>query len=115
MTAYKEVREVVQVISMLRNEESFSEIYETTAELASTIDVVPIKKRVTSKQQNQANAPSQSIEEYYRINLFYPFIDHVTSELNTRFVEKSEPAMLATYLIPSALSKLTKEKQEMML
>lgn len=114
VTAYKEAREVAQVISTLRNEEGFSEIYEKSTELASTTDVVPSKKRVTNRQKNRENAPSQSIEEHYRINLFYPFIDHVTSQLNTRFVENSEPAMLAMYLIPSALSKLTKEKQEMM-
>ncbi|KAF3844226.1 hypothetical protein F7725_013567 [Dissostichus mawsoni] len=69
MTAYKEAREVAQVISTLRNEEGFCDIYAQSIELASTIDVVPSKKR---------------------------------------------PAMLATYLIPSALSRLTKDKQEMM-
>ena len=76
--------------------------------------MIPVKKRVTNRQQHRANAPSQSIEEHYRLNLFYPFIDHVTSQLNTRFVEISEPALLATYLIPSALSKLTKQKEEIM-
>ncbi|KAK1889542.1 52 kDa repressor of the inhibitor of the protein kinase [Dissostichus eleginoides] len=114
MTAYKEAREVAQVISTLRNEKGFCDIYAQSIELASTIDVVSSKKRVTNRQQNRANTPSQSIEEHYRLNLFYPFIDHVTSQLNTRFVENSEPAMLATYLIPSALSRLTKDKQEMM-
>ncbi|KAF3859978.1 hypothetical protein F7725_000233, partial [Dissostichus mawsoni] len=108
MTAYKEPER------WLRNEEGFCDIYAQSIELASTIDVVPSKKRVTNRQQNRANTPSQSIEEHYRLNLFYPFIDHVTSQLNTRFVENSEPAMLATYLIPSALSRLTKDKQEMM-
>lgn len=73
-----------------------------------------VKKRVANRQQNRANIPSQSIEEHYGLNLFYPFNDHVTSQLNTRFVENSESAMLAAYLIPSALFKLTKEKQEIM-
>lgn len=115
MTAYKEAREVAQVISLLRNEESFKEVYEKSEQLASTIGVVPVKKRVTNKQQLRANAPSESIEEHYRVNLFYPFVDHVISQVNTRFMEGSEPAMLATYLIPSSLSKLTKEKQKIML
>ena len=46
MTAYKEAREVAQVISTLRNEEAFCDIYAQSIELASTIDVVPLKKRV---------------------------------------------------------------------
>ena len=70
MTTYKEAKEVAQVISTLRNEEGFSEIYEKSAELASTIDVVPVKKRVTIWQKNRENTPSQSIEEHYRLNLF---------------------------------------------
>lgn len=101
MTAYKEAREMARVISTLRNEEGFSEIYEKSTELASTIPMVPVKKRVTNRQQNTENTPSQSTEEH--------FIDHMTSQLNTSLVENSKPAILTTYLIPSALSKPTKQ------
>lgn len=46
MTAYKEAREVAQVISTPRNEEDFHEIYKRATEMASTTDVDPVKKRV---------------------------------------------------------------------
>lgn len=59
MTAYKEAREVAQVISTLRNEEGFRDIYEKSVELASTTDVVPVKKRVANRQQNRAYHHSQ--------------------------------------------------------
>lgn len=58
MTAYKEARKVAQVISTLRNEEGFHEIYEESTETASTIYVVPVKKHVTNRQQNRENTPS---------------------------------------------------------
>uniref|UniRef100_A0A667WQR9 TTF-type domain-containing protein n=1 Tax=Myripristis murdjan TaxID=586833 RepID=A0A667WQR9_9TELE len=115
LSAYKEGREVAQVIESLRSEESFSTIYQQAVQMASTIDVAPVKKRVTVKQQHRGNAPADSVAEHYRLNLFLPFIDHVTEELRTRFAESSEPALVAALLVPKALPQLTEEKQNLLL
>ncbi len=54
------------------------------------------------------------MEDHYRVNLFYPFIDHITSELDERFSESNEPALLAAYLVPKSLKKLTEEREQRM-
>lgn len=43
LSAYKEGREVAEVIESLRSEESFSTIYQQAVQMASTIDVAPVK------------------------------------------------------------------------
>ncbi|KAK0135490.1 repressor of the inhibitor of the protein kinase [Merluccius polli] len=78
--------------------------------LANSVDVVPAKQRISVKQNYRPNVPTESLEDHYMVNVFYPFIDHITSELDARFSQRNEPAMLAAYLVPKALKKLTEER-----
>lgn len=55
------------------------------------------------------------MEDNSWINHFYPFVDHITTELPERFSERNEPAMLAAYLVPRSLKKRTEESEEEML
>ena len=48
VSAYKEGREVAEVIESLRSEERYSTIYQQAVQLASTIDVVLVKKKNSS-------------------------------------------------------------------
>lgn len=88
--------------------EKFNKIYQKSIELAASVDVVPAERRITMRKQHRANMPSTSVEEHYRNNLFYPFVDYIESQMEARFVERTEPAMLASYLFP----KFTKEKED---
>lgn len=90
-------------------------IYQEAVRMASTIDVAPVKKRITTTQKHRSNAPSDSVAEHYRVNLFLPFLDHVTRELKTRFAEGDEPALLAALLVPNALPQLTDSKENLLL
>ena len=40
--------------------------------------------RTASRQQHRANAPYDTAEEYYRRNLFIPFLDYITQEMSLR-------------------------------
>ncbi len=115
LSAYKEGREVAEVIESLRSEERFSSIYQQAVQMASIIDVAPVKKRITTKQQHRGNAPSDSAAEHFRLNLFLPVLDHVTKELRTWFAESNEPALVAALLVPKALPQLTDEKDNLLL
>ncbi len=41
--------------------------------------------RVSSKMIHRGNIPSKTPEEYFRKNLFVPFVDHVRTQINDRF------------------------------
>ena len=64
--------------------------------LASTIGATIDKPRTARLQCHRANAgdPEQSCVDYFLINVYYPFIDHVVKELETRFTSDHEGLML---------------------
>ena len=66
------------------------------------------KPRITSKQMYRPNAGgiSVSVSEYYKINIFFPFINHVLEELSTRFSSQFEDMLSVELLVPENLYKL---------
>jgi len=69
----------------LRNEDTFSKIYEATI-LAQKVGVEIEKKETTRGQNFRANPPTDSSEDYYRVSVFNPFLDFYASELHDRFL-----------------------------
>jgi hypothetical protein len=63
-------------------------------------------------QRYRANAgdADQSSSDYYRINVYYSFIDHVIRELETRFSSDHDALVAVQYLIPHCLSQLDQGK-----
>ena len=43
---------------------------------------------------------------HYKVNFYYPFIDHVIQHLNDRFPEEFKGVLLASFLIPLKLHLL---------
>ena len=63
----------------------FAGIYHHAVTLADKVGTEPSKPRIARRQQHRANAPSDSIEGHYKMNVAIPFIDHIGSQLDTRF------------------------------
>ncbi|XP_056468340.1 zinc finger MYM-type protein 1-like [Gadus chalcogrammus] len=97
-TAYKLIDGVIHTIQALRSEEKFAEIFQGASEKAEALNiplptVVPgqERKRKVPVRFNQSTTASQvsdeidSLESYYRKNVYYTFIDTLTAELNRRF------------------------------
>jgi hypothetical protein len=57
--------------------------------------------RVTKRQQNRANAPSTTAKQYYKINVFFPFIDACLLQLNSRFADHAKAVYALSALIPA--------------
>ena len=63
---------------------------------------VPISiPRIASRQVHRANIPADSPEVYYRRNIMRPFLDHVTSEMDSRFGSVHQTKIKLLCLIPS--------------
>ena len=73
--------------------------------LASTFRLTIEKPRTARAQIYRDNVGSvdQSPSTYYRLNVFYTFIDHVVTELETRFLNDHEAIQ---HLIPVLLGEL---------
>ena len=85
-------------------------LYERAVEMAESVDVEPSRPRAPNvRQQHRQNVPADTISDYWKRNMFYPFVDHLTTELSDRLLQV-EDRLNAQYLIPSNLANLTDDK-----
>ncbi|XP_065920295.1 52 kDa repressor of the inhibitor of the protein kinase-like [Dysidea avara] len=87
------------------------QIYNEVTVLCQSVGIEESVPRVTNRQQNRQNLPSDSPSEYYKRTTIR-MLDHLISELNVRFTECSSQFLLQfAQLLPSELIKnLTKTK-----
>ena len=83
--------------------------------IAAENEITVLKPRTSGRQRHTANAAAETIEEHFRINILYPFTDHVISHLNTRFPEEVKPMLFIFYLLPRYLYKLNDDLLETIL
>jgi hypothetical protein len=57
--------------------------------MAYSVDVQPSLPR-GGRQKNRPNAPAQTPTEYWRINMYLPFVDHLVSEMENRLLQNNE-------------------------
>lgn len=57
-------------------------------EMANMVGVSPSMPRVCGKMTNRSNVAADSVSAYYSINVYLPLLDHLLSELNSRFTCK---------------------------
>ena len=67
-----------------KNDVVFKRWYAYAVEIGSELGTEPRAPRTASRQQHRANARHDTAEEYYRRNLFIPFLDHITQEMSLR-------------------------------
>ena len=105
--AHEDARNLVAAIQSQRSDERFHLLYSRATAIASKVGVSPTKPRTVNRQVNRANANvGGDIEVHYKVNFYYPFIDHVIQHLNDRFPEEIKGVLLASFLIPSKLHLL---------
>jgi len=113
--AHTECQSLIVLMKSERSEETFKKLYDRATHLLKDTfgdDQEPDMPRSNARQRHRANAPSSNPEEYYRVNYYYPFVDHVITHLEKRFPAELKNAMLAYDLLPSKLIKLTEETEQ---
>ena len=100
---YADVALARECIRDSRNEECWERLWKKATQLGSTIGLT-IEKPRTARARGNAGSVDQSSSTYYRLNVFYPFIDHVITELETRFHEGLR------HLVPVSLVELNENQ-----
>ena len=80
-SASTQAKALLSTLEKQRNEHVFLTVYERGVHAARTVGTSPSTPRLTCKQKHRANCATSSVEDYYRINIYYPFIDHCITEL----------------------------------
>ena len=108
--AYKDVELAKECIHDARNEQTWATLWDRIQHVGQAAGIEITKPRTTTSQRHRENAgqPDQTASDYYRVNVFYPFIDHVLQELQNRFNPEVHKGLIAAqYLVPSDLHLLT--------
>lgn len=67
--------------------------------------------RTVQRQQHRANTPASSPQDYWRLNVYIPLLDHIIGELDDRLCTPL-PRLKAQYLVTSKLHQLTDKMWE---
>ena len=101
-TALRNIRENVDV--------HHGEWFAKVERMCDSVGIEPSLPRVCGRQHHRANVPAQTPCEYYRCIITIPVLDHLISELDTRFSKHQQTALQGLYLVPSVLTTLEVEE-----
>ena len=96
--AYQKIDEVKGYYREIRKniDTQFHVIYEQAERMANAVNTNISRPQNCRRQMHWPNAYVEGIEEWYRINIAVPFLDHIISELNAQF---SSLAQLPNYMV----------------
>ncbi|KAJ8311031.1 hypothetical protein KUTeg_011415 [Tegillarca granosa] len=107
--AYNDAQHCKSVIKNQRSDEVFQVLFTRASTLAECVNVCIEKPRVSGRMAHRAAAGDacDSALVYFRINMFYPFIDHCVAQLEERFPVNMSSILLASKLFPKVVSTVT--------
>ena len=98
-------KSIVTLLQIKRDDNTYQKLWTSACQLGEVHDVVPSAPRIARRQQHRANTPAESPFEYWRLNVFLPFIDHLISQLVDRLL-KPLPRMKAQLILPKFVNSL---------
>jgi len=104
--AHREIKTVKAALQGIRsNVTTFhARVYAQASQMAQSVDVELSTPRLASRQHHRQNIPAQNSQDYFHLNLTIPLLDHLLSELNSRFDAASSQKILEFMrLLPSAI------------
>ena len=103
LEAIKGCKTVIELLRAERLDESvWDELYQSALYLSEPFDIVENMPRRCGRQTTRANHPADTPKQYWKVSLYYAFIDHMIMELESRLI-KSENRFYAQYLLPRVI------------
>jgi len=96
--AVTSVQDCVAVMQQIRDNGTYTRIFETAAALYGEDVQMP---RLAARQQHRTNVPASTADEYYRLAVYLPFVDCCIQQLNERFSQHAVTACQLTALLPA--------------
>ncbi|WAQ99848.1 hypothetical protein MAR_024221, partial [Mya arenaria] len=88
------------LLTIFNDDVTWDTLYDKAANIAADAGVDPSMARNVGRQQNRANAPAHTISEYWKVNMYVQFLDHLIMELNDRLIRGND-RFKVQWLIPS--------------
>ncbi|CAN7939811.1 unnamed protein product [Ixodes hexagonus] len=97
--ALSHVDDVEAAVQELR-QSGISTVFQAAISMAEAANVEIRMPRVTSRQRHRQNIPAIDVEDYFRLSLFLPFLDHLITQLDDRFKKHRSTLELLSSLLP---------------
>ena len=78
--------------------------------MCADVQTVPSVPRTCGRQIHRSNIPADTPSEYYCCIIYIPLIDHLLSEMNSRFSTHQKSALLGLAIVPSIMVTLSTEE-----
>lgn len=105
--AYHEITNLKTTLQKIRSDvNSFhARIYSEAMVIAQSVGVEESMPRLAGRQQHRQNIQAQNSNDYFRLNLTIPLLDHLINEINSRFDNTSSQATIEfVNLLPSTIN-----------
>ena len=79
---------------------SHSKWYDEAVKLALSVNVDPSRPRTVQRQVHRSNTPAESVSLYYERTVTLPFLDHLTSQIQTEFSDRNMAIFNGFYAFP---------------
>ncbi|XP_048340052.1 zinc finger MYM-type protein 1-like [Sphaerodactylus townsendi] len=98
---YTHAKTIIEALEAIRSDASDAVFYSIIEKAKNLLGTTEIKAPLlVSKQTCESNVPASTPEQYYKINIFYPFLDHVIEELKARFASHANIVGNLQILVP---------------
>ena len=87
-------------------------VWRKASEMAAIPDTELILPKICRRMTNRSNILGKSAQEYYKVTLFIPIIDHLVAEPDLRFSQIHVRAVCGMYLIPKNIVGMTNEHRD---
>ena len=105
LEATKECKTVIELLRAERLDESvWDELYQLALHLSEPFDIGENMPRRCGRQTTRANHPADTPKQYWKVSLYYAFIDHMIMELESRLI-KIRKSLLCTVSASSCYRK----------
>ena len=80
-------------------------LYQHSSRLAEKSGIIISMPRVSQHQQNHSNPQFSTVEDYYyKKTIAIPFLDHIISDISSRFTTHTKQAASLQALLPSSIT-----------
>jgi len=84
----------------LNADKGFNEIFKSVEKIYNTLEIVICVPRISGRQTHRTNVDVDTLESYYRVRVFVPFLDNFIEQLHNRFFEYQSILKSFDCLIP---------------
>ncbi|CAI6358564.1 unnamed protein product [Macrosiphum euphorbiae] len=112
LAAFECIQNAVTILENMRTncDTVFKQIFEESCSLMKNFEIEVNTPRLSKRQTQRSNHPSETTEDFYRVSLFIPLVENVLEDLKLQFLSKqNQTVTILSQLIPKFIVDVNDE------